>query len=446
MLMAVGVYLGVAQIGSAWSFLGLILVLVATLLHARNALWGLIFSLPIGVFGVVDTGFLSLGLTDLFAILTAVGGVKILIEKKEKIDMSLLLWVGGFLLVGLISILANWSGMSAEAFKESLLYFIRLCAYYSLLLVVPIMIGKEYKKLLKVSGLSFLVLIILGFVQFYYFGDFLELELDEIGWDPHQGRLTSTWLDPNFLGGFLAFGLCFIVAHILESKKLRWVLVFLAVITAYALMITYSRSAYLAAAVGLGVITLIRARWLFVGAILAGIIFVPMSDRAMSRINDFYMSAAALMGDESVVLDPTARLRVENWKEALVLVKDNPIIGVGYGNYEEAQWKAGNLHDRTVHHSSGSDASLLTIWSTMGTVGLISFFGIMIFLFLRVWKNLKGNGMIKIYALGILAGSIAWLAHSFFVNSLFFAFILGGVIPLISIGITPPAHDEPEVV
>ncbi len=32
------------------------------------------------------------------------------------------------------------------------------------------------------------------------------------GWDPHEGRLVSTWLDPNFIGAFLSIALVSVLA------------------------------------------------------------------------------------------------------------------------------------------------------------------------------------------------------------------------------------------
>lgn len=65
--------------------------------------------------------------------------------------------------------------------------------------------GRFRNLLLGGMVLSMVLISLLGFLQLKYFPSFLELGMQLSGWDPHIGRLLSTWFDPNFIGGVPGF-------------------------------------------------------------------------------------------------------------------------------------------------------------------------------------------------------------------------------------------------
>lgn len=79
-------------------------------------------------------------------------------------------------------------------------------------------------------------LLVLGFVQYFFLPDLRFLVYE--GYDDHFYRLSSTILDPSFLGLILVFNLNFY----LWQKKQNWLLICL---FAVGLLLTYSRAAYL---------------------------------------------------------------------------------------------------------------------------------------------------------------------------------------------------------
>src|SRR3990167_8965143 len=114
-----------------------------------------------------------------------------------------------------------------------------------------------------------IVVALLGFFQLVIIPDFTELALKG-GWDPHQGRILSTFFDPNFVGGFFAFNLFLGTSLFLEEKNplTKIILVSTIVILFIALLLTFSRSSYLAFLVGSFVIGLLRSKRLFLTLIL----------------------------------------------------------------------------------------------------------------------------------------------------------------------------------
>jgi O-antigen ligase len=259
-----------------------------------------------------------------------------------------------------------------------------------------------------------LVLSGLGFLQLRLFPDFSFMVPQ--GWDPHIGRLLSTWFDPNFLAGFLAFLTTIVLAIALHQPFLRakWCWAAIAVMT-LAIMFTYSRSGYLALAVGAGLVTLVRSRTLFLLGLVGFIIVVLSVPRIQERV----------VGIRTI--DETAQLRLVSWGNAWSVITDHPVLGVGYNFYRYVQVQYGFLDDSREHSASGSDSSLLTVWVTTGTLGL----GVYLWLTgailregWRTWRSPRLPAVWRGTGLGLLAGYLALLVHSQFVNSLLYPHIM----------------------
>src|SRR5690606_10701527 len=99
-------------------------------------------------------------------------------------------------------------------------YLLRLLFYGSLIWIIPDLYPTE-RDLLGVVRLLVWVgmaVVIAGFLQLYVLPDIGILTA--FGWDPHVGRLLSTFLDPNYLGGFLAILLAILLVFGREVSKL----------------------------------------------------------------------------------------------------------------------------------------------------------------------------------------------------------------------------------
>lgn len=277
---------------------------------------------------------------------------------------------------------------------------------------------------------SMVVISILGFLQLKYFPSFFELGMQLKGWDPHIGRLLSTWFDPNFIGGFLAFTLGLIISLGLYyrhkgNKKMSYLMIVIVLIGLFALYATYSRSGYLALIVTLGFLALLKSRKLLVAGILICFLAFSFSPRVQQRTMEAWDSGKSLLGlDSQSPLDPTAEARVWSWSFAKEMILDNPWQGIGFSRYAyEIQERGhGFLND---HNSGGSDSSLLTIWATSGIFGLLSYLAIgfvaAMVAIRRLWKKSDFQSYVDA---GFVAGFGGVMAHSVFVNSLLFPLMM----------------------
>ncbi|MBI3070128.1 MAG: O-antigen ligase family protein, partial [Candidatus Levybacteria bacterium] len=115
--------------------------------------------------------------------------------------------------------------------------------------------------------------------------------------------------------------------------------------------------------------------------------------------------------------------RLESTGNAIAIFKDNPLIGVGFNAYRYAQYRYGFIKGENwqiVHSGAGTDNSFLFVLATTGIIGLISY----LYLWWVILKKAYFEKSSKIIS-GVVFASVAGLAlNAFFINSLFFPFIM----------------------
>jgi len=338
-----------------------------------------------------------------------------------------------FLILALLSLFwgAFWFSLPFKDFIKSFLYWGRLGLYFSVMLMSYDLFKTSQNKLKLIYfmvGCGVLIAI-LGFLQLRFYGNFLELKLYEQGWDPHINRLTSTWLDPNFVGGFFVINLLMAISFLLfeyQKKKKQFLSISFLMgaifIISFALFYTFSRSSYLSLLVGGGVLGLIKARKTLFVSVVLGLIIFSFSSRLQMRVDNAIMSFRALFFESTLSLDPTAKLRVESWQKGLNIWSKNPVLGVGYNTLRYV-----NLHkgyaEFDKHSASGFDSSLLTVLATTGILGMGCYLWWLWLILKQLLFKFK-NGFYFYLSLGLLSSFLALFIHSFFVNSFFFPFII----------------------
>ncbi|MBL7078441.1 O-antigen ligase family protein [Candidatus Shapirobacteria bacterium] len=306
-----------------------------------------------------------------------------------------------FLIISVLSLAINipvWGGRNT---LTGSLYLVRYLAYFFIFLTVEGFNQGEKKQVLKMLFLSGWLAAVLGLIQYFIYPDFRSWEL--FNWDPHLYRVVGTFWDPGFTGMIYLQALVLIVIlNWSKIKNINWRFFSFWVLPIYlALVLTYSRSVYLALLIAIGVIAWFKKTKKFFlvgsGILLVTIIFLPRLSSIGTKIER----------RDSVYS------RLENWRHSLTIVRQNPLLGVGFNNYRWAQKEAGFLEDdwEKNHAGAGADSSILFILATTGIFGLIAYL-----LFFK--ELLRGSGLL------ILATFIPWLIHSFFNNSLFYPWLI----------------------
>lgn len=337
-----------------------------------------------------------------FIIWKVITKTKILIPQNFK--WMMLFWIISFLslifslrLFTLLNILLD----SAYLFKLIIYSSISLVTF-NLISEKKITLASLYK-LLRIIGVVFSIL---GLFQLIFFPNFEFLTV--FGFDPHQNRLASTFLDPNFAGVFLVFILAANLFYLLNNRNL--INFGLSILTLIALILTYSRTAYLMVGIfllglGLPIFIRINLQKKILVLTLAGIILVGSL---------FLFPRLLIRVEGGVLIDKSASERLISWQDSLEIITKNPLIGVGFNNYRLALEKSNLIRAFSAnggHSGAGSDSSFLLILSTTGIIGFL----IYLIFWLKVLKGFKRNNIMLFLLF------ISFIVASQFINSLFYA-------------------------
>jgi len=138
-------------------------------------------------------------------------------------------------------------------------------------------------------------------------------------------RATGTAVDPNSFAGFLMVVLVLAIGQAVAKRPLvpRPLAVCVAPLAAVALLMTQSRAAALGAAGGVLILVLARYRWLLPVCLagVAGALFLGRGGGFGARL------LAGFRGE-----DAATRLRFREFGNALTLIRDYPLFGVGFGD------------------------------------------------------------------------------------------------------------------
>jgi O-antigen ligase len=337
-----------------------------------------------------------------------------------------------FIIWSLATLIVHAPSLGVAGSLISFSYWLRLCVSLLLTPCLLFLFSEERLAGLGCRGLlaSMVIVVVLGFAQLLLFPDLRGIA--GAGWDPHQGRLVSTWLDPNFFGVLLAMTLPWVVLQVWQKRSLGYYIIL--ILHVGALLLTQSRSSFLALAVvailciPFALLYLLRRpRPQQVGGFIAvgGLVIILLT------------AALAGLGSRSLAVlrsDPTVSLRVDSWQQAWGLIEKNPWLGVGYNAYQFAASSSPSSNNYTVHSRAGSDSSLLNVWVTTGFIGVLIYLG--------TWTVGAAILLRRSFAKDWLAATVLLglgilFIDAQFINSAFYSHILIVVAFLLAFTFTP---------
>ncbi|HEY8293058.1 MAG TPA: O-antigen ligase family protein [Thermomicrobiales bacterium] len=216
-------------------------------------------------------------------------------------------------------------------------------------------------------------------------------------------RATGTGVDPNAFAGFLMLILVLAVGQAVAARPLvsRKLCIVTAPVVGLALLLTESRAAWLGAAVGVGLLAVARYRRLIAPLIALGIAAAAFGVGAgyLSRLT------GGLRGQ-----DAATQLRYREFANALQLIRDYPIFGVGFGDAP------------SINLQTGVSSVYLTVAERAGLIGLALFLIVLVSLVTRLIRGALraraddpfGELTLAIAAAVVAACIAATLDHYFF--------------------------------
>jgi putative inorganic carbon (HCO3(-)) transporter len=337
-----------------------------------------------------------------------------LVDLFKLVSTSLNLPLYLFALVGFLSIFTSVSislslkGFFFKLLEGVLIYFIA---------VETIDDRKKLNLVLIVMALSIMLMCVDGVFQYVTGRDFIRHYLICGG-----NRIQASFSNPNGFGGWLAimFPLVLSLGIIKYKgfpkkiiKPLMWGLICAA---GLCLTLTYSRGAWIGAVLALFFIGVLKKSRFLIIAILIVIAIplimpVPMKERLLAALP--FTIPYSIKGRLSSIILFDEPIRNNLWHEAVAIITDFPILGCGLNTYSVVapHYKLGVSESGIYPHNS-----YLQMTAEMGIVGLAAFLWVIIRLFKTSLESIKRikDGFYSNVLIGLLAGMLAFLIHSFF--------------------------------
>jgi O-antigen ligase len=258
-------------------------------------------------------------------------------------------------------------------------------------------------------------------------------------------RASGNFDQPNALAGYLGMLLPLGIAFSFHASRERRIIVIATMLIGLGVLATFSRGSWLGSILGLGLMALLwgaASRRALVGAsgvaaviltlAVAGVLPASLSDRVASVFENF-----GVFDITKVDVTPTNYALVQRmalWQAGWAMARDNPIVGIGPGNYESAypRYFVESTWSEPLPHAHNY---YLNTFAELGILGLVALLGFCVAVFARIGQGLRQtsdlHGIRRALLLGALAAMVTFSVHNA-VDNMFvhgigvqFALILG---------------------
>ena len=186
-------------------------------------------------------------------------------------------------------------------------------------------------------------------------------------------------------GNYMAVAALLLLSHGLLSKSsrrpFRLLMLSGGVIGIVCVLIAASRGPILATCLGLLVLAFLsvrRVRWLGVGGLVVIVVVVLLSPTLTERFT------VQLKGDMDL-RDPRSRAYI--WNNSLEIISDNPVLGVGPGNFGSAYSKLLAPDVSPIRHYTHAHNDFLQVAARSGIIGLLLFCLVWVQVIHRFWSG-----------------------------------------------------------
>lgn len=379
------------------------------------ALVGVIALLPFGVLPVPFSPkptFLDLAVLLLFGIWAIQLATR---QHRDFVGGSLGVWVLVFFAVTIGAFVAGLSHSALDQTIARRFVEILLSILMYFLIVNTVRDGERLKRLTRLIILGGAAAAFVG-IALYVLPDetstSILLSLQRVGYFPQGGavlryiredpslpqRATGTMVDPNVLGAFLIMTIALAIPQFFSAKRIlpRWIVAGALGLMGLALLLTISRGAFVATAVAvlaLGVLRYPRLL-LILAVVFVVILFVPWTQSYVAHFVE------GLRGE-----DLATQMRFGEYKDALTLILRYPILGVGFSGSPD------------IDTYIGVSNMYLLIGEEMGLVGLAAFLVVVAAMAVaaaKAWRHVRDAGYLEPIWWGLQAAILGALAGGVF--------------------------------
>jgi O-antigen ligase len=239
--------------------------------------------------------------------------------------------------------------------------------------------------------------------------------LQSMGSANAQGQVNAaygTMGNPNVLGAFLAMVLALGLGELVsaQSATARVLVVNLLIVVGLALLLSFSRSAWLGAALGTAIVIAASrqaAARMSVAAVGAGIVaavLVVASVAGRSLGGGFGFERELLARGLTLFnLNEWGSSRLHIWQDSVQMIASRPLAGYGpdnfglvYPRFETGDWGLTNVGDH--QQIDKAHAETLQVAATQGLLGLAAYAWILVAFGRSFWAGRRSPGAVAVFA------------------------------------------------
>ncbi len=313
---------------------------------------------------------------------------------KEPVDIPIIIYA----LLILISTITSID--PSGSFRDLAIHFAAMGFVF--IIVNNINTKEDFNKLVTFLVIAATLVALYGLYQYKVGVEMEDKWVDAVNNPDVKTRVYSVFGNPNILAEYLIMIIPISAALFWYSKKIHKKTIFLitSLILTIALVLTLSRGGWIGFAFGIFIFIILIEKKLLLALIpiaLLGIYFLPQS--IVNRI-----LTIGNLGDSSNAY------RIRLWKITLEIIRDNWLVGVGFGYIPFKTTFETYIRTMPAYHSHNT---YLQTMGEMGILGLIVFIMLIFVLYKYAIKKLmkEEDRYIRTMAGGVLAGLSALLAH-----------------------------------
>lgn len=385
--------------------------------------------------------------------------------KKKNISWNEVVLKPWLIVFGLYFVVMTVSLVQAHNIKSGLLEMIRFGSYAVMfLLILKTKMTKEQYKWIGISVIVSTAFVALyGAIQYIF-----KIDLNLAGlyaMKEAKGRVTSTFSNPNYYGGYLNFMMPFLlIGAVLYMKKKGYQLAVYGIFMLFVinLILTYNRSSWLIMIGGIALVVFLlnkdflkkslKPHLLIAFVLLCGIVYnlpdfqlrmksaVIAANEMLPASMQFKMKQEEKekkAGSDNEIIDeetPSTSFEKETttravvsrkalWKTGYQMFEDQPLLGVGQGNYLSRYMEYVEKYpelDLGLDHPYSVHNSYLKVMAETGILGILTFLAMYAYLaFVLIRAFFRQTGLKKWMVAALFIGSATFAAQNMTNNLIF---------------------------
>jgi putative inorganic carbon (HCO3(-)) transporter len=221
-------------------------------------------------------------------------------------------------------------------------------------------------------------------------------------------RASATLANPDFLGIFLAMLLPVAFSKVVSRRPVttRVLVSNLVVVLLLGLLATFTRAAWIGAAIGVVVVVVLRRGrfhvWPFVISVAVFVVGLALlagiaATRPSNGQGGIGQALLGRMASSTDLGSGTAAHRIETWGDTLALIASRPIVGFGPDTFGLVypQFQTSNKH---LEFWDKPHQDALGVAASQGIIGLLAYIWILVAFVRTFWKGRYQRGAVALFA------------------------------------------------